>query len=172
MALRRISEIEFEGYNFIKSPTLIGLVEEKFWFADDEANIISTVLLDLIDKDWSYMLMALDEDGMYRPEEFAVSLTTAEEATAKVQDKMKEIAKTGKINKDIYNSTLFDKKSPIIINSIDDEVKKFFKKFPHKLYDISPRKFEELIASILEDLGFSVELTQATRDGGRILLLI
>jgi hypothetical protein len=36
VALGRISEIEFEGYNFTKSPTLIGLVEEKFWFADED----------------------------------------------------------------------------------------------------------------------------------------
>ena len=44
------------------------------------------------------------------------------------------------------------------------------KKYPHRLYDINPRKFEELIASILEDLGFTVELTQATRDGGRDII--
>jgi len=32
-------------------------------------------------------------------------------------------------------------------------------------YD-QPRKFEELIASILEDFGFDINLTKATRDGG------
>ena len=45
-------------------------------------------------------------------------------------------------------------------------MKKFLKKYSEKLYDIDPRKFEELVASILEDLRFSIELTQATRDGG------
>ncbi|WP_332023252.1 restriction endonuclease, partial [Kaistella sp.] len=31
---------------------------------------------------------------------------------------------------------------------------------------LTPRKFEELVASILEDLGFDVTLTKQTRDGG------
>jgi len=34
------------------------------------------------------------------------------------------------------------------------------------MYDLTPRKFEELIASILEDFGLDVELTKSTRDGG------
>ena len=33
--------------------------------------------------------------------------------------------------------------------------------------NISSRKFEELIADIMHDFGFQVELTKATRDGGR-----
>ncbi|RZJ90598.1 MAG: restriction endonuclease, partial [Chryseobacterium sp.] len=44
------------------------------------------------------------------------------------------------------------------------------KKYPHKLYDIHPRKFEELVASIFSDLGFDIELTGATRDGGRDII--
>jgi restriction system protein len=32
---------------------------------------------------------------------------------------------------------------------------------------LSPRRFEELIAEILKEMGFEVKLTPATRDGGR-----
>lgn len=38
--------------------------------------------------------------------------------------------------------------------------------------DMSPRKFEEFIAHIFEVLGFEVELTQCTRDGGADLLCL
>ena len=49
---------------------------------------------------------------------------------------------------------------------INEELKRFFSRHPEKLYDLPSRKFEELIADILKDFGFDVELTSATRDGG------
>ncbi|MCH4814031.1 restriction endonuclease, partial [Vreelandella neptunia] len=60
--------------------------------------------------------------------------------------------------------------APIVIASIDDQIKSYFKKSPEKMYDLSPRKFEELVAAILKDMGFDVELTKATRDGGRDII--
>ena len=47
------------------------------------------------------------------------------------------------------------------------EIKRYFARHPEKLHNLAPRKFEELIAEILKDLGFDTELTSATRDGGR-----
>lgn len=41
---------------------------------------------------------------------------------------------------------------------------------PQSIYDLPPRKFEELIAELLTDLGYEVELTPATRDGGKDIL--
>ena len=49
---------------------------------------------------------------------------------------------------------------------INEELKRYFSLHPEKLYNITPRKFEELVADILKDFGFDVELTSATRDGG------
>lgn len=170
MALKEISQLEFENYNFIKHPTLIGIAEEIRWFSADEANIIGTILIDKIDKDWSYVIMAKEEDGQYRFTDGKVSIDSEDLAITELVDKMRAFAKNNKIEKELYNSTLFDIKSTIIITDINDEIKKFFKKYPQKLYDINPRKFEELVASILADLGFDVQLTQATRDGGRDII--
>ncbi len=47
------------------------------------------------------------------------------------------------------------------------EIKRYFAEHPEELYDLHPRRFEELIADILKDFGFETELTKATRDGGR-----
>lgn len=41
---------------------------------------------------------------------------------------------------------------------------------PSSIYELPPRKFEELIAELLTDLGYEVELTPATRDGGKDIL--
>ena len=40
------------------------------------------------------------------------------------------------------------------------------------LYELHPREFEELIARVFEVYGFEVELTAATRDGGRDIIAI
>lgn len=170
MALKEISQKEFEKYNFTKHPTLIGIAEETRWFSEDEANIIGTILIDKIDKDWSYVIMAKEDDGEYRFADGKVSIDSEDLVSEELLDKMGVYAKNDKIEKELYNSTLFDTKSSIIVTDINDEIKKFFKKYPEKLYDINHRKFEELIASILEDLGFDVQLTQATRDGGRDII--
>jgi HJR/Mrr/RecB family endonuclease len=177
MALKRISESEFNDYNFRKEPNLIGMVREEHWFSDDDAHILGTVLLDNFDKDWSIVIMALEDDGVYRFVDAQVDISQEDKAISALIAKMKDFSKAGKIENDLYKledelnqSTLFDLKASVIITDINDEIKKFFKKYPHKLYEINPRKFEELIASIFEDLGFDVKLTQATRDGGRDII--
>ena len=45
-------------------------------------------------------------------------------------------------------------------------------KDPTILYDIAPRKFEELVAHIFSLHGFIVQLTKQTRDGGRDIIAI
>ncbi|HWM93905.1 MAG TPA: restriction endonuclease [Thermoanaerobaculia bacterium] len=44
------------------------------------------------------------------------------------------------------------------------------RKRPESIYDLSPRKFEELIADLLTNMGWEVELTGVTRDGGKDML--
>lgn len=41
---------------------------------------------------------------------------------------------------------------------------------PGSIYDLPHRKFEELLADLLTDLGYEVELTPTTRDGGKDIL--
>ena len=44
------------------------------------------------------------------------------------------------------------------------------KKQPETIYNLHPRKFEEVLADLLVDMGWEVELTNATRDGGKDML--
>ena len=43
---------------------------------------------------------------------------------------------------------------------------------PELLYEMHSRRFEELVAEILHDMGFDVQLTPASHDGGRDILAI
>lgn len=80
---------------------------------------------------------------------------------------IKVISSNTSEDEQIYeNKAENEKLSPILID-INEELKRYLNKYPEKLYDLSPRKFEELIADILSDFGFEVELTPATHDGGK-----
>lgn len=58
------------------------------------------------------------------------------------------------------------------LSVINDELVKYMVKHPESMYQLKPRKFEELIAELFKDMGYDVELTPATRDGGFDLRLI
>ncbi len=58
---------------------------------------------------------------------------------------------------------------PRIITATEDLIKKL-KSRPEDIYTISPRRFEELLAELLSDMGLDVVLTPQTRDKGRDLL--
>lgn len=44
------------------------------------------------------------------------------------------------------------------------------KKRPEDIFNLSARQYEELVAELLKDMGYDVELTPATRDGGKDIL--
>jgi len=58
------------------------------------------------------------------------------------------------------------KYSSIWCPDVELEMIEHFQKHPEEMYEMPPRKFEELVAAIFKNHGFRVELTPATRDGG------
>lgn len=58
---------------------------------------------------------------------------------------------------------------PIIVSANNDLVSSL-KKQPSDLHKLSPREFEILLADLLRDMGWDVELTKQTRDGGSDIL--
>ncbi|MHC4587059.1 MAG: restriction endonuclease [Planctomycetota bacterium] len=63
-------------------------------------------------------------------------------------------------------SSRVNTESQLIVTEIGSEMRRFLSKDPSRLYDLTARQFEELVAGILQDFGYDVELTPATRDGG------
>jgi restriction system protein len=58
------------------------------------------------------------------------------------------------------------------LTEINAEFIKYLSNHPNLLYEIAPRRFEALVAELLEDMGYEVELTPETRDGGRDILAV
>lgn len=56
------------------------------------------------------------------------------------------------------------------LDTINEEFIKYLAKHPNLLYEIDPRRFEILVAELLADMGYEVELTPESRDGGRDIL--
>lgn len=168
MSIHRISREEFDSMNIEK----MGFFPEKSWFRSSDIDIAGTVIKDPIDKDWSYVIVAKEEDGFYRYVTGEVSLPTQEDAESKIYSSMLELNQKGSYQEELYSKPEDEQtdSAPFVIASIDDQIKGYFKKNPEKMYDLSPRKFEELVAAILKDMGFDVELTKATRDGGRDII--
>lgn len=67
-------------------------------------------------------------------------------------------------NKDIF--------IPEVIIPAQERLINLAKNNPSILYSITPRDFEELVAEIFDRQGFNVELTKATRDGGKDIVAI
>lgn len=59
--------------------------------------------------------------------------------------------------------------SPIIV-SANHQLISALQRQPSDLRKLSPREFEQLLADLLEDMGWEVELTKQTRDGGSDIL--
>ena len=52
------------------------------------------------------------------------------------------------------------------LETVNYELIKYLAKYPEKMYELQPRKFEELVAELVRDMGYETELTPRTRDGG------
>jgi DUF2075 family protein len=60
----------------------------------------------------------------------------------------------------------------IIEDEINEHLIQYLARHPKKMYDMSPRKFEELVCELLRDMGYDVYLTPGTRDGGKDIIAV
>lgn len=85
----------------------------------------------------------------------------------------------------IHQGLIFNNYGNSIINGITPTIEKIrshtifvvknsmeeIAKAPDKMYDLTPRQFEEVIAELYQKCGYTVELTKQTRDGGKDIYL-
>ena len=60
-----------------------------------------------------------------------------------------------------------EKRVIVDIQAVSDDVIRGLRADPRLLYELSPRRFEEIVADLLDRLGYDVTLTPASRDGGK-----
>lgn len=80
-----------------------------------------------------------------------------------------------KIISEIYlpdEKKIITNESPTItIMPANDKVFAYLAEHPEELYSCTPREFEEFMAQLYNKLGYKTELTKATRDGGKDIIL-
>lgn len=64
-----------------------------------------------------------------------------------------------------------EKSTIITLSPINDKVLLYLSKNPNVLYQLKDREFEAVMAEIYNKLGYEVELTKATRDGGKDIII-
>lgn len=80
-----------------------------------------------------------------------------------------------KIISEIYlpdEKKIITAESPTItIMPANDKVFAYLAEHPEELYNCTPREFEKFMAQLYNKLGYKAELTKATRDGGKDIIL-
>ena len=81
-----------------------------------------------------------------------------------------------KIISEIYlpdeKKIITDESPTITILPANDKIFAYLAEHPEEIYrNLSPREFEEFMAQLYNKLGYNVELTQTTRDGGKDIIL-
>lgn len=87
----------------------------------------------------------------------------------KVRTIVHGIAKKIRANPDLVKLLAVHEVRSVLVVAYDELVREIAK-HPQGIYSISPRRFEEIVAYILEQFGFTVDLTAQTRDGGADIL--
>jgi hypothetical protein len=67
------------------------IAEENGWFSDETYSFLGVVIRDKIDNDWSYVVLARDQQFQFRAVEVESSLSSRDEARMKLQIKMAEM---------------------------------------------------------------------------------
>jgi DUF2075 family protein len=62
--------------------------------------------------------------------------------------------------------------SDILEDEINNRLIQYLARYPRKMYELSPRKFEELVCELLRDMGYDVYLTPGSRDGGKDIIAV
>ena len=172
MLMHPISREEFDTMNPVRHPETEMFTQETAWFRNSARTVLGSVVYDRTDKDWAYVILGNAGDG-FRWTEGDSSLASENEAIESLLRAMEKLDAKESAREDLYvpdDNAAAIEEARIVFTDINEELKRYLAKHPEKLYDLTPRKFEELIASILKDFGLDVKLTPATRDGGRDII--
>lgn len=99
---------------------------------------------------------------------------------SKNSSNIEEMAEDEEVNKKIVTEIfkpdnekeiIVEETPTIIINPVNEKVLKYLTENPKDFYQLTSRQFEVVMAEIYNKLGYKVELTKATRDGGKDLII-
>jgi len=123
----------------------------------------------------------LSDDGFLRSRERAAELREILEVSRKLQPEVSKHQGNVIRPEDLLDRFHLDQlgaglyvpqRTKLVIAKSMDEAIRLAQSDKTSVLDMSPRRFEEFLAELFVRLGYEVELTQATRDGGADLLCL
>jgi hypothetical protein len=90
-----ISQTRFEALSYAKHPYAEMTGREIEWYSDSKENVLGAVVLDLVDHDWSWVVLGRDEIGLFRAIEFDVSSPSQSKARKTLRERMRKHLATG-----------------------------------------------------------------------------
>lgn len=94
--IHKLSEKEFDSFRPVRGPLTALVGDEKEWYAARRGNVIGVLVLDRIDKDWSYVILGRDRHGKFRAIDAQVSFETEQQARQRLLTELRRISRTGK----------------------------------------------------------------------------
>lgn len=94
--IHKLSEAEFDSFRPVRGPLGALIGEEKEWYADRRRNVIGVLILDRIDRDWSYVILGRDAHGRFRAIDAQVSFESPEQARTQLRSELRRLSRTGK----------------------------------------------------------------------------
>jgi hypothetical protein len=93
--IRKLSKQRFDALTYAKHPYAGMTGREVEWYSDTAENVLGAVVLDLVDKDWSWVVLGRDEVGLFRAIDFDVSTPSTAKARTILRERMRKHSKTG-----------------------------------------------------------------------------
>jgi hypothetical protein len=90
-----LSQPRFEALLYRRSPFTAYIYRELEWWTNDDESLISTITLDLIDKDYNYMILGRDETGVFRGIFHEIEFKSVDSAREAMFTKMVDLSKNG-----------------------------------------------------------------------------
>lgn len=94
MAIKPITQSQFDSFGPVRGPMPGGIGIEKAWFADENDTLIGAIIFNTAEKDWTYALLACADDGQLRWVNGGSFFPTQDEAERKLKAKMSEMEKS------------------------------------------------------------------------------
>lgn len=150
VGVKQITRARFDALCYSRQPHTESITKEKEWWADSQERVIGTILLDLTDNDWSWIVLGRDERGLFRGVALNVSIETQEMARIALHQALTEHAASGDVFPQHDNS---GKRHEIMRTQIPDEkLHKNFKIISEGLHHLAARRMIEEIALAFVDI--------------------
>jgi len=149
MSIRPISQADFDQIAQHRNPFLMLMAEEKAWYASTNREVVGVIVFDKTDSDWNFVILGPHADG-YRAVDWEGNFESKRKAEERLRSLMSEYEQYGKRKESLYESAItLDPAVEATVIDINQELKRLLSNQPEELYKLTPRRFEELIASVM-----------------------